>query len=165
MADVLRQALGDGVTVLPVPVATPAGGLVRVQSADTVFFDKAYPSGTAACTMLEKMVWKLSPKETRGPPPFKNKPLPTPFAAMVGSMCDGMAAAGFGRLSGSEIAAAVQGAEPARKDAFVAAGEGYVPSLTAGLTAAAREIRDAAVAYDTAAVEEATAAAKAQLGL
>ena len=37
---------------------------------------KILKGGTAPCSLLTKKIWLLSPKETRGPPPFK-APLPT----------------------------------------------------------------------------------------
>jgi hypothetical protein len=70
---------GGCVSVELVPVATPAGGLTRVVLAgaggsgghDIILLDSSYPGGTAPCSLLEKLAWKLGDPATRGPPPFK----------------------------------------------------------------------------------------------
>lgn len=52
-----------------------------------VLLDTSYTNGTAACTLNEKMLWKLSPKDERGPPPFKGKePLDMTWADKLSKM-------------------------------------------------------------------------------
>ena len=56
MASALAALVPAGVTVVPVPVPTPAGGLVRVQSlAGQVYFDSSYTRNTASCTLETKL--------------------------------------------------------------------------------------------------------------
>eukprot|EP01043_Picozoa_sp_COSAG02_P073560 COSAG02_NODE_14352_length_1281_cov_1.391709_3_plen_58_part_00 len=56
MASALAALVPTGVTVVPVPVPTPAGGLVRVQSlAGQVYFDSSYTRNTASCSLETKL--------------------------------------------------------------------------------------------------------------
>ena len=78
MASELTKATGS--TVLPVPVETDAGGLVRVQDEsgkiyfDSSYFNPAKPGEfTAACSLETKLKWKLSTAKDKGPAPFKRE--------------------------------------------------------------------------------------------
>ena len=83
------KAQAVDVAVIPTPVATPAGGLVRVvhvtPQSSAVLLDKSYTGGTGPCSLQRKFEWKLSPKDTRGPPPFKG-PLPTPWSDKMAAL-------------------------------------------------------------------------------
>eukprot|EP01051_Picozoa_sp_SAG22_P004400 SAG22_NODE_234_length_14360_cov_13.245915_12_plen_162_part_00 len=83
--------------VLPVPVYTDAGGLVRVQNASgKIYFDSSYHGNpaaeggfTAACSLETKLIWKAKSKAgdpAAGPPPFKAPPR-VPMAGALAAMC------------------------------------------------------------------------------
>ena len=113
--DMVKAFVGDRAVVVAVPVPTPAGGLVRViGSTGEQLLDSSYPAGTAACSLLEKMKWKLGDPDTRGPPPFKKPPAvawPEKLAAVLTSLeAEGFSPPGEG-VPSFEEAVAVREAE------------------------------------------------------
>ena len=167
---------------MPVPTDTPAGGLVRVVALDgtnTCLLDNSYPRGTAACTLETKLRWKLAPKDSRGPPPFKGVE-PTPpwsdkLSGLVTALRDAayvLAPDGAGAgLATDPVAtfAAAKAARDAELKRRKQLPDGDAEGITAlmaqfgqALPAAARHLRDAVVAEDAQAVASTTAAIKAQ---
>jgi hypothetical protein len=149
MAAALASLVPAGVTVLAVPVNTPAGGLVRVQDlSGATFFDSSYTRNTASCTLETKLRWK---KTKEGPMPFGPKgPKPKISQAdSLAAMVAELAAAGVvltGSLGDAQLQAAIE-AVP-KEDAKAAA----IAAAHAGLSGAAKAIQAETEAEDTAAV-------------
>jgi|EP01047_Picozoa_sp_COSAG01_P090444 hypothetical protein len=149
MASALAALVPAGVTVVPVPVPTPAGGLVRVQSLDgKIYFDSSYTRNTASCTLETKLRWK---KTKEGPIPFGPKSPykpPVPQSEMLAAMVSQLASDGLplsGAFGEAELKAAI---EAVPKEGAKAAA---IAAATAALTKAAREVGAAALAEDSAA--------------
>ena len=132
-----------GVAVTPVPIDTPAGGLVRVQDeTGKLYFDSSYTRGTAACSLETKLRWK---KTKTGPPPFKAPP-PVPLKDSLAAMSAELCASGIpASVDESALQAAIQ-AVP--KDKAKAAA---IQNAQAGLTPAAAAIQTATQDADRAA--------------
>ena len=164
----VKAFVGDRAAVVAVPVPTPAGGLVRViGTTGEQLLDSSYPAGTAACSLLEKMKWKLGDPDTRGPPPFK-KPPAVPWPDKLAAVFLSLEAEGFSPPEGIpsfEEAVAVREAELAALEKTSGAKQEMMDSLVAALAPAHKQLRDALTEADALAVEAATVQAKEALGL
>ena len=165
----VKAFVGDRAVVVAVPVPTPAGGLVRViGSTGEQLLDSSYPAGTAACSLLEKMKWKLGDPDTRGPPPFKKPPAvawPEKLAAVLTSLeAEGFSPPGEG-VPSFEEAVAVREAELAALEKTSGAKQEMMDALVAALAPVHKQLREELTEADAQAVEVATGQAKEALGL
>ena len=154
-----------------VPVATPAGGLTRVVAAESgeVLLDCSYAGGTAACSLVDKMKWKIGDPEKRGPPPFKGTPPRPPWPEKIAALLVALEAGGFGATAAATAIPDFDAAKAARDQELKARGsdgkEAWLASLRDALDEHALAGAAAIVASDTEAVALAEAEARAALGL
>ena len=114
------------------------------------------------------MKWKLSPPESRGPPPFKGTPK-EPWPEKIQKLSSGLVAKGF---SWAEHMAyePITSARDQRAAQISAAKEGgssdeFMAAFTEKLSPGALALRDELMENDKVAVEQATVQAKVELGL
>lgn len=165
IADTLRTEVINrpGFTVTAVPVDTPAGGLIRVVDGSTgeTLLDKSYVRGTAACSLEEKLRWKLSPAETRGPPPFKGKPLPVPMENKLKELASSLDIDSDLSIVEAEKKRELQIKQLKDKGQF----EDFLECEDASLPEKSRGIQTAALLEDRTAVAEVEMAVKESLNL
>ena len=134
---------------------------MRVQdAAGNTLLDKSYVRGTASCTLEEKLTWKMSPPDTRGPPPFK-KPLQETIEARLSKAAEALG------LDVTMDLAAVEAKRKAELELLDGEGkyEQFIEETTAALTDAGKAAQHSAQEEDRNAVAEMEGTIKQALGL